>query len=327
MQINQLTAWWILLGRVFICSSHVLNSSDTFTSVSRIRRSDFPQDFRSLASNSFCDHEIKLLESNRELTESLENVMVDLESAFNTVYYGGFCKFAESDVDQSVTLQCIMDYNQFSSEFISLCHDNGGDSHPISFLTSCQSDHLDLEMELLNVPSCLGKSCSSLELNTAILKVVKMTETSLNERLEQTLKNAKCKFYHDYDLTMQPNSYILTTERDGKGTRKRNSKDLPAYIWGLIVVGVAISVTLSIVFYHKQNTSSRRGIDGNEALTSIENSGIMQDCFHDNYYDAYINDAKKQVSNLMATVRIYHEKYSTKYEDVPFDEAIEIEYE
>jgi hypothetical protein len=39
-----------------------------------------------------------------------------------------------------------------------------------------------------------------------------------------------------------------------------------------------------------------------------------------------MQDAKKEVSSLVAAVRIYHEKYNTKYEDVPFDEAIEIEY-
>lgn len=325
MRLINLLGLWIF-GKAFLCSCYTINSYHTHAAVKRNTRSDVTNDFRLLSSNSVCDHEMKLLESNRTLTESLENVMVDLESAFNTAYFGSFCKFTQSGVDQSVVLQCAMDYNQFSSEYIALCDDNGGHFHQVTFLANCDNDPLDLQLELVNVPSCLGKSCSSLEINAAILEVVDRTERSLNDRLTKTFKNAKCKFFHDYDMETQPNTYILSIGRDGKVTRERISKDLPAYVWSLIIVGVTLVAILSIVIYKKRNTLKRKCMDDTDDLILMKNSESSEDCFHDNYYHKYMCDAKKEISNLMAAVRIYHEKYNTKYEDVPFDEAIEIEY-
>lgn len=321
MQIKKSSIVWIV-GKAFLCSSYKLNFNDSSAVVSKIGQSDFSNAFRSLASNSVCSGEMKMLESNRELTRSLENVMVNLETAFNTVYYGGFCKFTQTDVDQIPELQCVMDYSQFSSEYISLCHDNGGDTHQVSFLASCENNNLDLQMALINIPSCLGKSCSSLEVNAAILEDIEAAEASLNDRLMEMFKNAKCKFFHDYDLEMQPNMYILSVRNDGK----RISTSLPAYIWVLSIVGVFLFIILSMVINKKLKTSKQTCIHNRDDSILLKDYDSQEDCFYDNYIHKCMQDAKKEVSSLIAAVRIYHEKYNAKYEDVPFDEAIEIEY-
>lgn len=312
----------LLVNLKYICNAEEIQLK-TLSSAASIRATDFSNSLRSLKSNSVCFQQTSSLESNVELTRTLENVMLHVESAFHDVYFGSFCRFEKSDIDEKTTLECVVDYNKFSADYVSLCADNKGKPYPVSFLTSCQDANIDLQIELLNIPSCFGRSCASSEINEVMDRILVLAEESLNDRLNVRDNDVQCEFFHNYDMKSLPVNYVLSVGNDGNVQLVRITSPLPTYIWGLVSFG-AIALCSLIVYKMRRKRKDDKYYTDDTSLTKCNFD--LDDEFQETSYQKRLNEAKKEVSKLVSTVQIFYEKIKTSYDDVPFDEAIEIKY-
>lgn len=178
------------------CSS----SSEADGSIKALRRNaSFGfQSHRGLFDNA-CISDNQALREDTELSNTLGKIQQDFDTDFEN-NLGRYCKTDKNDI--ATFMDCQVDYQQlkFHSDYTSRCKSLQGKHYPVSLLMSCSgiaaSNNLEIEMELLNVPSCFGRTCRTGEVYEGIIDVLKATEHSIAGAVE----NLSCKFYHDYDI-------------------------------------------------------------------------------------------------------------------------------
>lgn len=188
----------LAINFVTFCSATENNQIDRMyysyhrkSAISNIR--DASSYLRSVQSGETCQAEVSKLESNPELTSSLDQLMTDLDDTV-TNQFEQYCKTVLSET--GLLIQCAIDYSEFSSEYLSICSENDGASYSVRFLVMCQTDKMDLEIEYSNLPSCFGTSCSRDNVNKSIALFLNETESAWNEEND----GVTCTIIHDDDF-------------------------------------------------------------------------------------------------------------------------------
>jgi hypothetical protein len=141
---------------------------------------------RTQVSNN-CQDGLKELEQRKELESSLQNSIQNFTSLLHSKPRE-YCADTGGDTGR-VHLNCVVNFEDFSSEYVSICGSFGANYEPVSIFMECSSETKDLEMELVNMPTCLAQDCGQSEINTALNRALSMYATSSGS---ETL----CQFYH-----------------------------------------------------------------------------------------------------------------------------------
>mmetsp|Transcript_11724 Transcript_11724/g.21926 ORF Transcript_11724/g.21926 Transcript_11724/m.21926 type:complete len:223 (+) Transcript_11724:98-766(+) len=155
---------------------------------------------RSLAGNA-CSGEINSFRNDKVLMSNFQNITdiirTDVDGNINE-----YCKARLGDNVKFV--DCLVDFEEFSSDFLSHCDESGGIVYPVSLLLRCSksgdSQDIELEMELMNVPSCFGQSCTREESYRALVGILDASE----QPISGISSSYHCQFYHDYDYLSNP---------------------------------------------------------------------------------------------------------------------------
>jgi hypothetical protein len=179
---------------------------------------------RHVTSDEVCEAEVFQLESNTELTTSLDTLISELDTSFNENFHD-YCTISMNP--SGILMECAMDYEQYSSDYVSLCNQNNGVVHTIRFLSICQSEQFHMEIELSNLPSCFGKSCDVSKVYDVIALLLDVTETFLNE----DDSGMKCSIIHDYDngLSHDYDNYQPTIDTPDVSSVSTSQEDSSGY--------------------------------------------------------------------------------------------------
>jgi hypothetical protein len=186
---------------------------------------------RHVTSDEVCEAEVLQLESNSDLTSSLDTLIADFDASFNENFHD-FCSISMNP--SGMFLECALDYKDYSSDYISLCTENNGVVHNIRFLSICQADNFDMEIELSNLPSCFGQSCDGSKIQDALALILDVTEKTMNEENS----GLKCSIVHDYDMTLEvsdtPKVVGASTYEEESGGYDINKKSFLRFVSALV---------------------------------------------------------------------------------------------
>jgi len=159
---------------------------------------------RTLDTNA-CEQDNEVLGNVPELT----TIIHEIESKFDTDFDENNDDYCENRKEGTTTyMDCIGDYKLFYDGYVAQCEDeSGGKFYPVSIFMICNgtigSGTLELEMQLINVPSCFGTTCRVGEVYEALSGVLSATEASISG----ANNGLTCNFYHNYDtLEGAPNT-------------------------------------------------------------------------------------------------------------------------
>jgi len=147
-----------------------------------------------VASQSACEEETAALNTNADISAATETL---LSSTKDTILadFSDFCKL--------VSRSCTVDMSVYSNEFKNACEANQGVFTEKSFSLECETDTVSpLEIpgniNLDNIPSCLGTSCDPANLPTAIAQYETDLVDSINTEVDAALgDNVACKVAAD----------------------------------------------------------------------------------------------------------------------------------
>lgn len=166
---------------------------------------------RALGSNG-CIRDTQTLDENEELQVSFHDVLNSFTENFN-INPRKYCKTAAIGTVKSS--KCIIDYSEFSEveKYNKICSDARATLYPVSILVRCRKENFnDLDMELLNIPSCVGRSCDSGHLYLTLINILSGIETSMGGSGEEW--NWKCTFYHDFESLKRAPATIIELPED-----------------------------------------------------------------------------------------------------------------
>lgn len=164
------------------------------------------KDQRKLTSSDRCEKDSQRLEENTWLQDSFSNVLHSFSESFNETNAWTYCDSARNG--QAVSLDCLVDYSSFqaTSTYSSQCKSLGASQYNISILMLCSSNSNSLQMDLKNIPSCLGKSCDSRYLYLSLINVLRGVQDSLGTGSKWSWE---CTYYHDFESLMSAPSAAI----------------------------------------------------------------------------------------------------------------------
>jgi len=148
-----------------------------------------------------CQDGLQELGNHEELESSLKRSIQNFSSLLhsNSTEY---CANAGGDTGR-IHLNCVVNFEDFSSEYLSICESFGAKYEPVSIFMECSSESKDLEMELANMPTCLAQNCGQSEVTTALKRALSMYATSSGS-------NSSCQFYHrSIDIPLSATTAIM----------------------------------------------------------------------------------------------------------------------
>ena len=197
---------------------------------------------RTLDTNA-CEQDNEVLGNVPELT----TIMHEIEIAFDTDFKDnnlGYCKTSKEGA--AIYMDCIGDYSKFYDGYVTQCDKSGGKFYPVSMFMRCNgaldTGTLELEMELMNVPSCFGKSCRVGEVYEALSGVLRATEASVSG----ANNGLTCNFYHNYDtLEGAPNTIRLQDiSKVAAATTTNDHVTFKKTGFALLIIGLGMLLTL-----------------------------------------------------------------------------------
>lgn len=188
-----------------------------------------------------CMEDTLFLEENTELQNNFTQVLDTFSDSFST-RPGSFCKSSKNG--NNVDTECVVDYSLFSTTdmYKSTCSDLGATNYPVSILMKCTKDvSYSLEMELINIPTCIGKSCDSGQLYLTLVDVLSVIETSIGSGEDW---NWKCHFYHDFESLLNAPATVIEIV-----DRKIDSKGISSSKVSMLSVLAAFGATAYSILY------------------------------------------------------------------------------
>ena len=183
---NQLLINLVVL--VLLCCYVAINAATTTTTTTTLDRSNLQKlDISSLRdtkrqqitskNDNNCKRDTQILGTNTILLSQFHRVLSSFNDSFELDPHS-FCTATTSttnDID-FISTHCIVDYSVFTAlhNYKSTCvNDLGSKHYPISMLMRCsKNERFVLEMEFMNIPSCIGKSCTHEDLYDSLMQVV-----------------------------------------------------------------------------------------------------------------------------------------------------------
>jgi len=140
--------------------------------------------------NEFCQKDMIELGLDSDLSSSLQDALDGFSSNFDT-HPKEFCR---SSVNSGrIEMDCFADYATFSSDYKSICRDLEGEYFPITLFMQCSGADLDVEMEFVNIPSCLAHECSGDEVTAALGRL--LLESSADTSKRDAFDGYSCKYF------------------------------------------------------------------------------------------------------------------------------------
>ena len=120
-----------------------------------------------------CQTEMQVLENNDDLTDAMRNITTDFSLAFDT-NNSDYCDI--ENTEESTRMNCLVDYKEFSSEYIDICGNSNARYNPLTVFMQCSANAITIEMELTNIPSCLSNSCAIADESIALSRSLQMVD-------------------------------------------------------------------------------------------------------------------------------------------------------
>ena len=166
------------------------------------------------ASSSGCISDTQRIDENISLQDKFHNVLQTFSNSFDENTAWDYCD--PTIKGEAVTLDCVVDYSSFleTDTYNSECESEslGGKQYNISILMLCSSDSNSLNMDLKNIPTCLGKSCDSRHLYSTLINVLDGVKGSIGSGAAY---HWTCRYYHDFEsLIAAPSTVIEIPEEE-----------------------------------------------------------------------------------------------------------------
>lgn len=175
----------IALAASHASASSSLRSPSSLISVSTLRELGSSDDL-----SSTCLQDMAIIESNQALSRSLESSM-ELAHKDLVTDSTKYC-FAKQAIDATtdVEISCIINYNDFTTGYQDECTNISNLNFvysPVNLMLTCsytgdeiESDgRIDLEMQLINIPSCVSQSCDAAIIYSALGKSLNSSSSSV----------------------------------------------------------------------------------------------------------------------------------------------------
>ena len=189
---------------------------------------------RKLGGNN-CQDDLKQLEENEELATSHHKFFQNFSSQLRSSPK----EYCVNKRDSNDHVDCTVNFDDFTSEYLHICENVGAKYEPVTVFMECSTKGKDLEMELINMPTCLSKTCDGEEeIRTALPRALKMYESSFGS------EESSCQFFHRTIEIRLTTTHAITLENvetsfndeDTSGTRspKKSLLSFAALMWSVI---------------------------------------------------------------------------------------------
>lgn len=182
-----------------------------------------------------CEDDLKQLEENQELTTSLAESIEAFASQLHS-FPKQYC--AKSSLSSNpINLDCVVDFQDFTSEYLHICDGVGAKYEPVTVFMECSTESKVLEMELMNMPTCLAQTCDEQsEIRSALNLALKTYSSSSSSEA------SSCQFFHrtiDIPLTTGTRSNILDKtfnddDKSGAASQEKTVISFVALIWSVL---------------------------------------------------------------------------------------------
>lgn len=178
---------------------------------------------RTLGSNG-CIRDTHTLEENKELQDSFQDVLNAFTENFSVHPHEYCTTTANGEIKSS---KCIVDYSDFPKveAFNKMCSDARATLYPVSILMRCSKEGGDLDMELMKIPSCVGKSCDSGHLYLTLINILSGIEASMGGSGAESEWDWRCTFYHDFESLKKAPATIIEIPDDDDGNTSAKTPD------------------------------------------------------------------------------------------------------
>lgn len=206
-------------------------------------------------SSESCQQDMTELGLDSDLSSSLEDTLNTFSSSFdaNPLEY---CKSISSS--GQIHLDCVIDYESFSSNYKSMCRSLEAVYFPISLFMQCSSEESNVEMELVNVPSCLAHECNGDEVTEALGRL--LMESSAETSKSDTFHGFTCSYFQrrlDIDrytaLSFDTDVKFDGLDKGGSNPRSRIHHNW----WVLLGASTVVIATLVGLKYNKSKKTNK----------------------------------------------------------------------
>jgi hypothetical protein len=130
------------------------------------------------------------IERSNELSDSLNTIL----DSFSTDFDSNPSEYCTSRIHSgSKELNCFVDLDKFSSAYKSVCRDLEAEHLPINLFMQCIRSDTVLEMELVNIPTCIAHECDMVETGIAVDRL--LLESNEQGSSNGLLSGYSCTFY------------------------------------------------------------------------------------------------------------------------------------
>ena len=207
--------------------------------IKRIDVSSLKQMRRMQQTSSTCLEDTEYIEEHANLSDNFQLALASFTEAFSLSPQSYCTTIAEGTIKSSI---CAADYSLFNATetYSSICEDEiGATSYPVSILMRCSKESSNLEMELMNIPSCIGKSCDTQHLYLSLLNVLAGIEVSMGNGASSDW-DWTCAFYHDFEsLRVAPHNVIEIGKDDGL---TNTSEGYEKHYGSAVIIALAVTI-------------------------------------------------------------------------------------
>ena len=167
---------------------------------------------RNVQASSGCKSDTQRIEENTSLQDKFHGVLQRFSDSFDQSTAWSYCTPTRNG--EAVSLNCVVDYSSFqeTDSFNSECESLGAKQYNVSILMLCSSDSNSLDMDLKNIPTCVGKSCDARHLYSTLITVLDGIKGSIGSGTEY---DWTCRYYHDFEsLISAPSTVIEIPEEE-----------------------------------------------------------------------------------------------------------------
>mmetsp|Transcript_18749 Transcript_18749/g.22986 ORF Transcript_18749/g.22986 Transcript_18749/m.22986 type:complete len:314 (-) Transcript_18749:282-1223(-) len=166
----------------------------------------------STTATTACEEDQNTIDESNALSTNFSELLDAVDTSLNEE----FQNYCTTTINRSIgSSTCLVDYSTFVDEvekYNDVCTEViGATPYPVSILMKCSNSDIDgfLEMELLNVPSCVGKTCDAGNLYHTLINVLYDIQSSLGEN-----EDWDCNFYHDFESLLNAPTSVISLLSD-----------------------------------------------------------------------------------------------------------------
>lgn len=200
----------VIAAPVAVSAASALRIPALQSSPLAISRHLFAED--SSAFDESCRNDMMELQRNSDLSGSLQNAL----DAFNTDFNANPSEYCSSTTirsgDVTREINCFVDFEEFSSDYRSICRDLEAENFPVTLFLQCFKSDSILEMELANVPTCLAHECDRVETGMALDRLL-LESNNQQTNNRGTFAGFSCNYYKKTQLFLEGSGAMSISNR------------------------------------------------------------------------------------------------------------------